>query len=93
MFSELLLLLLSLYFLTLFKRKCFEPDNSATQLEMDVPLRQTPPSVQPSFKSPFQQCIFRQTHLSWWLSGKIRSRAAAFKAGPTLLLIAFYPSR
>lgn len=47
MFSERLLLLLSIYFLTLLKRKCFEPDNSATQLEMDVPLRQTPPSVQP----------------------------------------------
>lgn len=36
-------LFLSLYFLTLLKRKCFEADNSEPQLEMDMPPRQTPP--------------------------------------------------
>lgn len=43
----------TLYFLTPLKRKCFEADNSAMQLEMDMPPRQTPPSVQPPFNSPF----------------------------------------
>lgn len=59
-------------FLTLLKRKCFEGDNSATQLEMNMPSGQTPPSVQPPFNSSFQQWVFRQSHLSWCNSGKIR---------------------
>lgn len=54
LFSSLLWILPGRYFLTLLKRKCFETDNSATQLEMDMPPRQTPPSVQPPFNSPFQ---------------------------------------
>lgn len=87
----LLLLGLRLYFLTLLKRECCEADNSSAQLEMDMPPRQTPPSVQPPFNSPFQQRVLRQTHLSWWNSKKIRSRTAAFKAGPTLLPIALSP--
>lgn len=34
-------------FLTLLKRRSFEADNSAVQLEMNIALGQTPPSVQP----------------------------------------------
>lgn len=81
--------------LTLLKRRRFEADNSAAQLEMNIALGQTPPSVQPPppFKSPFQKWICRQTHPSRYNSGKIRHDAAAFKDGPTLLTVAFTPSR
>lgn len=39
-------------FLTLLKRRSFEADNSAAQLEMNIALGQTPPSVQPPPLNP-----------------------------------------
>lgn len=46
----------------------------------------------PPFNSPLQQWIFRQTHPSW-CGEKIRHDAAVLKEGPTLLTVAFSPSR
>lgn len=42
-------------FLTLLKRRSFEADNSAAQLEMNIALGQTPPSVQPPPLNPLSK--------------------------------------